>query len=301
MRSSLLTIGAAALLLTACGQATSSSTDTAAATSVPSGTSATSAVDPCAKANLTLVTGGKLTVGTDSPAYPPYFVTDDPTKQDGDPSSGQGFESAVTYAVADTLGFTKNEVEWVTVPFNSSYAPGDKNFDFDINQISITPDRQKAVDFSDGYYIVNQSVVALNGSSIANAKSLADLKGAKLGAQIGTTSLDFINNVIKPTEKPYVYNDTNDAKSALANGQIDGIIVDLPTAYYVTAAEIDNSKIVGQFKAQTGGEQFGLLFAKGNPLVTCINTALASLQSSGQLQKLQDQWLAGAAAPYLTE
>jgi polar amino acid transport system substrate-binding protein len=301
MRSSLLTIGAAALLLTACGQATSSSTDTAAATAVPSGTSATSAVDPCAKANLTLVTGGKLTVGTDSPAYPPYFVTDDPTKQDGDPSSGQGFESAVTYAVADTLGFTKNEVEWVTVPFNSSYAPGDKNFDFDINQISITPDRQKAVDFSDGYYTVNQSVVALNGSSIANAKSLADLKGAKLGAQIGTTSLDFINNVIKPTEKPYVYNDTNDAKSALANGQIDGIIVDLPTAYYVTAAEIDNSKIVGQFKAQTGGEQFGLLFAKGNPLVTCINTALASLQSSGQLQKLQDQWLAGAAAPYFTE
>ena len=199
------------------------------------------------------------------------------------------------------LGFTKNEVEWVTVPFNSSYAPGDKNFDFDINQISITPDRQKAVDFSDGYYTVNQSVVALNGSSIANAKSLADLKGAKLGAQIGTTSLDFINNVIKPTEKPYVYNDTNDAKSALANGQIDGIIVDLPTAYYVTAAEIDNSKIVGQFKAQTGGEQFGLLFAKGNPLVTCINTALASLQSSGQLQKLQDQWLAGAAAPYFTE
>ena len=287
MRSSLLAIGAAALLLTACGQATSSSTDTAAATAVPSGTSATSAVDPCAKANLTLVTGGKLTVGTDTPAYPPYFVTDDPTKKDGDPSSGQGFESAVTYAVAD--------------PFNNSYAPGDKNFDFDINQISITPDRQKAVDFSDGYYTVNQSVVALNGSSIANAKSLADLKGAKLGAQIGTTSLDFINNVIQPTEKPYVYNDTNDAKSALANGQIDGIVVDLPTAYYVTAAEIDNSKIVGQFKAQAGGEQFGLLFAKGNPLVTCINTALASLQSSGELQKLQDQWLAGAAAPYFTE
>ena len=286
MRSSLLAIGAAALLLTACGQATSSSTDTAAATAVPSGTSATSAVDPCAKANLTLVTGGKLTVGTDTPAYP---------------SSGQGFESAVTYAVADKLGFTKNEVQWVTVPFNNSYAPGDKNFDFDINQISITPDRQKAVDFSDGYYTVNQSVVALNGSSIANAKSLADLKGAKLGAQIGTTSLDFINNVIQPTEKPYVYNDTNDAKSALANGQIDGIVVDLPTAYYVTAAEIDNSKIVGQFKAQAGGEQFGLLFAKGNPLVTCINTALASLQSSGELQKLQDQWLAGAAAPYFTE
>jgi polar amino acid transport system substrate-binding protein len=247
------------------------------------------------------VSGGKLTVGTDSPAYPPYFVTDDPTKQDGDPSSGQGFESAVTYALAEQLGFSKNEVEWVTVPFNSSYAPGDKNFDFDINQISITPDRQKAVDFSDGYYTVNQSVVALNDSAIANAKSLADLKGAKLGAQIGTTSLDYITNVIQPAEKPYVYNDTNDAKSALANGQIDGIVVDLPTAFYVTAAEIDNSKIVGQFKAQEGGEQFGLLFGKGNPLVACVNTALAALKASGELQALQDQWMAGASAPYFTE
>jgi polar amino acid transport system substrate-binding protein len=296
-----LTIGAAAVLLSACGQSGTSSTDTSTNAAAPSGTSASTAVDPCAKANLTLVSGGKLTVGTDSPAYPPYFVTDDPTKKDGDPSSGQGFESAVTYAVADKLGFSKNEVEWVTVPFNSSYAPGDKNFDFDINQISITPERQQAVDFSDGYYTVNQSVVALKDSKIANAKSLADLKGAKLGAQIGTTSLDYINNVIQPTEKPYVYNDTNDAKSALANGQIDGIVVDLPTAFYVTAAEIDNSKIVGQFKAQTGGEQFGLLFAKGNPLVACVNTALAALTSSGELQKLQDQWLAGASAPYFTE
>jgi len=296
-----IALGAAAILLTACGQASTASTDASTAVAAPSGTSATSAVDPCAKANLTLVTGGKLTVGTDSPAYPPYFVTDDPTKKDGDPSSGQGFESAVTYAVADKLGFSKNEVEWVTVPFNSSYAPGDKNFDFDVNQISITPERQKAVDFSDGYYTVNQSVVALKDSKIANATSIADLKGAKLGAQIGTTSLDYITNVIQPTEKPYVYNDTNDAKSALANGQIDGIVVDLPTAFYVTAAEIDNSKIVGQFKAQDGGEQFGLLFAKGNPLVTCVNSALAALKSSGDLQKLQDQWLAGAAAPYFTE
>lgn len=298
---SFLAIGAAAVLLTACGQSGTSSSDASTNVAAPSGTSASSAVDPCAKANLTLVRGGKLTVGTDSPAYPPYFVTDDPTKQEGDPSSGQGFESAVTYALAEQLGFSKNEVEWVTVPFNSSYAPGDKNFDFDINQISITPDRQKVVDFSDGYYLVNQSVVALNDSAIANAKSLADLKGAKLGAQIGTTSLDYITNVIQPAEKPYVYNDTNDAKSALANGQIDGIVVDLPTAFYVTAAEIDNSKIVGQFKAQEGGEQFGLLFGKGNPLVSCVNTALASLKSSGALQALQDQWMAGASAPYFSE
>ena len=167
--------------------------------------------------------------------------------------------------MADELGFTSDQVTWVTVPFNKSYAPGDKDFDFDINQISITPKRQKAVDFSDGYYTVNQAVVALEDSPIANATSLAELREAKLGAQVGTTSLDFITNDIQPTQQPLVYNDTNDAKSALEAGQIDGIVVDLPTAYYVTAAEFDNAKIVGQFPAQDGGEQFSLLMAKGSP------------------------------------
>jgi polar amino acid transport system substrate-binding protein len=251
-------------------------------------------MDPCAKENLTLFTPGTLTIGTDSPAYPPYF-------EDDDPSNGEGFESAVAYAVADQLGFGPSDVTWTVVPFNSSYAPGDKEFDFDINQISITPKRQKAVDFSDGYYTVNQAVVALKDSPIASATTLAELQGAKLGAQVGTTSLDYINDVVKPAEQPYVYNDTNDAKSALQNGQIDGIVVDLPTAYYITAAEIDDSLIVGQFPAQEGGEQFGLLFAKGNPLVTCVNAALASLEDSGELQAIQDQWLAGDAAPYFTE
>ena len=187
------------------------------------------------------------------------------------------------------------------MPFNKSYAPGDKDFDFDINQISITPKRQKAVDFSDGYYTVNQAVVALEDSPIANATTLAELQAAKLGAQVGTTSLDFITDVVQPAEQPYVYNDTNDAKSALKNGQIDGIVVDLPTAYYVTAVEIDDSTIVGQFPAQDGGEQFGLLFAKGNPLVSCVNSALDELAASGELQAIQDEWLAGDTAPYFTE
>jgi polar amino acid transport system substrate-binding protein len=229
-------------------------------------------------------------------------VTDDPAKQDaGDPASGQGFESAVAYAVADKLGFAKDEVTWQVVPFNSSYAPGDKAFDFDINQISITPKRQKVVDFSDGYYTVNQAVIALKDSPIANATTLTELQSAKLGAQVGTTSLDFITETIKPAEQPYVYNDTNDAKSALQNGQIDGIVVDLPTAYYITAVEIPKGKIVGQFKAQEGGEQFGLLFQKGNPLVSCVNKAITALKDSGELQQIQDQWLAGNAAPYFTE
>jgi polar amino acid transport system substrate-binding protein len=207
----------------------------------------------------------------------------------------------VAYAVADQLGFTDDQVTWVTVPFNKSYAPGAKDFDFDINQISITPKRQKAVDFSNGYYTVNQAVVALKDSPIANATTLAELQAAKLGAQVGTTSLDFITDVVQPADQPYVYNDTNDAKSALNNGQIDGIVVDLPTAYYVTAVEIDDSTIVGQFPAQEGGEQFGLLFAKGNPLVSCVNSALDELAASGELQAIQDEWLAGDTAPYFTE
>jgi len=293
-----LTIAAASLLLAACGQ---ESTPSAASTAAASTAASASATDECSPANLTTVTGGQLTIGTDSPAYPPYFVTDDTTKENGDPASGQGFESAVAYKVAEGLGFTKDQVKWEVVPFNSSYAPGEKNFDFDINQISITPERQKVVDFSDGYYTVNQAVVALADSPIANATSLTELQKANLGAQVGTTSAKFIDDVVKPTNQAQIFNDTNDAKSAMQAGQIDGLVVDLPTAYYITAAEIENSKIVGQFAAQEGGEQFGLLFAKGNPLVTCVNKVLADLKSSGELQKIQDQWLAGASAPYIKQ
>jgi polar amino acid transport system substrate-binding protein len=276
----------AALALAGCA----SEADTTASSASP--TPATSA--DCTAENLQTLTPGTLTIGTDSPAYPPYFVDDDP-------SNGEGFESAVAYAVAGQLGFTNEQVTWVTVPFNKSYAPGAKDFDFDINQISITPKRAKAVDFSEGYYTVNQAVVALKDSPIAGATSLQELQEAKLGAQVGTTSLDFITETIQPTQQPMVYNDTNDAKSALEAGQIDGIVVDLPTAYYVTAAEFDNAKIVGQFPAQDGGEEFGLLMAKGSPLVTCVNWALTNLKESGELQQIQDEWLVGKDAPYFTE
>ena len=293
-----LTLAAASLLLAACGQG---STPSAASTAAASTAASSAATDECSPANLTTVTGGQLTIGTDSPAYPPYFVTDDATKENGDPASGQGFESAVAYAVAEGLGFTADQVKWEVVPFNSSYAPGEKNFDFDINQISITPDRQKVVDFSDGYYTVNQAVVALADSPIAGATTLAELQKANLGAQVGTTSAAFIDDVVQPENQAQIFNDTNDAKSAMQAGQIDGLVVDLPTAYYITAVEIENSKIVGQFAAQEGGEQFGLLFAKGNPLVTCVNKVLADLKASGELQAIQDQWLAGESAPYFKE
>lgn len=295
-------LAASALLLAACSSgdggdtaAETSAEETAAEETVAEETSAEEATsDVCAKENLILVNGDTLTIGTDSPAYPPYFVDDDPT-------NGQGFESAVAYAVAEGLGFGADEVTWEVVPFNSSYAPGVKTFDFDINQISITPERAEAVDFSDGYYTVNQAVVSLNDSAITNATSLAELQGAKLGAQVGTTSLQFITDYVQPAAEPFVYNDTNDAKSALQNGQIDAIVVDLPTAYYITAVEIEDSKILGQFPAQEGGEQFGLLFEKGNPLVGCVNQVLTDLSASGELQAIQDEWLAGAAAPYFTE
>ena len=261
-----------------------------------SASSASAAPSDCTPAAMQTYTSGMLTIGTDTPAYPPYFENNDPT-------NGQGLESALAYAVADKLGFAKAAVKWTVVPFNSSYAPGPKKFDFDINQISITPDRAKVVDFSEGYYTVNQAVVTLKTSKIANATSLAELQSAKLGAQVGTTSLSFITDYVKPGAQPYVYNDTNDAKKALATGQIDGIVVDLPTAYYITAAEIDNSKIVGLFPAQEGptSEQFGMLFAKGSPLVKCIDWALASLKSAGTLKTIQDQWLAGADAPYFKQ
>ncbi len=278
----------------AASSAASSAAASEAASAAASASASAAAVDECSKDNLTLLTPGTLTIGTDSPAYPPYF-------EDDDPSNGKGFESAVSYAVAKQLGFSPQEVTWVTVPFNKSYAPGAKDFDFDINQISITPKRQKAVDFSDGYYTVNQAVVARKDSPIANATTLAELQAAKLGAQVGTTSLDFINTVVKPAEQPYVYNDTNDAKSALNAGQIDAIVVDLPTAYYITAVEMPKAKIVGQFEATADGEQFGLLFAKGNPLVTCVNKALAALSDSGELKAIQDQWLAGDTAPYFQQ
>ena len=286
-----VSVGAAALLLAACAQEPTATQSSAPAASVPASASASTALDDCAPENLTTIEAGKLTIGTDSPAYPPYF-------EDEDPTNGRGFESAVAYAVAKGLGFTDKNVVWQTVPFNSSYAPGDKTFDFDINQISITPERQKVVDFSDGYYTVNQAVVALNDSPIAKATTIDELRKAKLGAQVGTTSLEFINQVVQPEAEVQVFNDTNDAKSAMQNGQIDGLVVDLPTAYYITAAEIENSKIVGQFPAQEGGEQFGLLFAKGNPLVTCVNKVLADLSASGELKQIQDQWLAGTTAPY---
>jgi polar amino acid transport system substrate-binding protein len=244
----------------------------------------------CATENLPLRTAGTLTIGTDSPAYDPWFTKNDPT-------NGEGYESAVAYAVAEQLGFAADQVTWVKVPFNSSYKPGDKEFDFDINQISITPARAEVVDFSDGYYSAAQAVVALKGSAIADVTSIADLADYELGAQTGTTSLTAIRDVIQPAAEPAVFEDTNAAKQALLNGQVDGILADLPTAFYISAVEIPDSAIIGQFQPESGEqEEFGMLFEKGSALVPCVNAALAALEGDGTLAEMEQKWLSDAVS-----
>ena len=246
--------------------------------------SASSSAASCAKGDLPTKKSGTLTVGTDSPAYDPWFSEDDPT-------NGKGFESAVAYAVADQLGFEKSQVSWVRVPFNNSYAPGAKSFDFDINQISITPERAKVVDFSQGYYSAAQAVVALKKDKV-QAGSLADLAKLRLGAQTGTTSLTAIRDQIKPSQQPRIFTNTNTAKQALLNGQVDAIVADLPTAFFISAAEIEGSTILGQFQPTAGDqEEFGLLLEKGNPLRSCLDEALTSLEDDGTLADLKTKWL----------
>jgi len=288
----MLTTGLAAVLasaLAACAPAKDASTET-------SGSAAASAsASNCTPAQLKTLAAGKLTFGTDDPVYPPWFA-------DNKPESGQGFESAVAYAVATKLGYTKDQVTWTRVTFNNAIAPGPKKYDIDINEFSITEDRKKAVDFSSPYYDVTQAVITTKTSKIAGAKSVADLKGTKLGAQVGTTSLRAISEVIKPTVDRQVFNNNDDAKKALQNGQIDGLVVDLPTAFYITSAELANGVIVGQLPQPSGTpEQFGLVLDKGSALTGCVSQAVDALRSDGTLKTAETQYLAGVAgAPVLS-
>jgi len=248
---------------------------------------------PCAKDTLQTTTAGKLTVATDQPAYEPWVVGDKP-------ESGEGFEAAVAYAVAEKLGYAQGDVVWTRVPFNNAIAPGPKAFDFDINQFSITPERRKAVDFSSPYYLVRQTVIALKTSPVASATAVSALASAKLGAQVGTTSLQAINDVIKPTTQAAVYNTNEDAKKALQNGTIDGLVVDLPTAFFITAVEVPEAKIVGQLPQVGTPEAFGLLLDKGSSLTACVSQAVDGLRDDGTLKELETKWLAQVGAPELT-
>ena len=295
----LLLLAVAAFSVAACGGDDEEGAAVAPETTPAETGAAETTADECAKEELTLVNEGQLTIGTDNPAFPPWFQDAegapwDPTTE----PTGQGYEAAVAYAVAEELGFTEDEVQWVVVPFDRAFAPGPKDFDFDINQVSFLPERDEAVDFSESYYDVEQAVVTLRSSDFANPSSLEDLKGAKLGAQVGTTSLNAINEVIQPDQEPSVFSTNNDAITALRNGQIDGIVVDYPTSLFVTAVQVPRGTVVGRLPAE-GQEYFGLVFEEGNPLRDCVNEALASLRDAGTLDEIAQEWIEGSAPPVL--
>jgi polar amino acid transport system substrate-binding protein len=315
MRRTLPVIGLllASLTLGACvGGAGTTPSPSSAAPSVAPSTAASVApsvapsANPCAKDALKLTAAGKLTIGTDNPAYPPFY--DIPAGgaskpwEAGDPTDGKGFESAFAYALADKLGFAKTDVVWIVVPFDNSFAPGTKKFDLDVNQVSYTAARATTVDMSDGYYTLNQSIVALKANALASVTSIAAMKAFKFGAQIGTTSLDTINNVIAPTAAAKVYTTNDDAIAGLRAKGIDGLVVDLPTAFYVTSAQVSNSAIVGQFPAPTGAtaEHYSVVLAKGSALTSCVNAAIATMTSDGTLDAITKEWLSDkASAPVL--
>jgi len=283
--TSVVAVTVAALGLAACAPTDSGS---GSATTAPATTQATSA------AALATVTTGKLTIATSEPAYEPWMVGDDPT-------NGKGYETAVAYAVADKLGFAKDDVVWVRQTFDQLIAPGVKNFDFAINQVSITDERKASVDFSSSYYDTAQAVVTIKGSKAETAKSLADLKSVKIGAMVGTTSLTAAQESIAPTTQVQVFNDNDQLTQALTAGLVDAIVLDLPTALYVANAQLNDGVLVGQLpNSSAGGDQFGLVLDKGSSLTPAVTAAVDALRSAGTLDALQQQWLTDAAgAPVL--
>ena len=289
---SLTTLAAVALLATsfaACAPAEKTATDPEV-----DATSAEPSADACTPDPMETIADATLTIATDDPAYEPWFI-------DNDPTNGEGYEAAVGYAIAEQLGYTAEQVTWVKVPFNKVVQPGPKEFDLDLNQVSITEPRRKAVDFSSGYYDVVQTVITNKGSAIDGVTSIAELADSKLGAQVGTTSYTAITDQIQPSEDPAVFDTNDQAVQALNNGQIDGIVVDLPTAYFMTAVQLDNGTIVGQLPLIEGEpEQFGAVLAKGSALTGCITGAVDALREDGTLDQLNVEWLEQQGAPELS-
>ena len=289
---------AVAMFAAACG----GSTPTASPSASPSSDSA------CAPENLALKTAGVLTLSTDNPAYSPWFQGGNEGSTvwigdyNNDPAKGQGYEGAVAYAIAEKLGFGPDKVTWIVTAFDQAFAPGEKAFDLLLNQVSIKAERAEAIDFSDGYYDVAQGVVTVEGSPIAGATSIAELKGAKLGTQIGTTSYDAIINIIQPDEEPAVFNTMDEAVAALDAGQIDGIVADVPTTFYMRDAQLSGGVIIGQLAGtDAGAEQFGVVLQKNSPLTACVNTAIDALKTDGTLDALLLEWIGGAGSAPIIE
>ena len=275
-------VAASALFLSACSS--SSETAESAAPTAP-------AASECSAETLQTLTTGKLAIATGEPAYYPWVIDDAP-------ESGAGFEAAVAYAVATELGFGAEDVSWVRTTFDGAITPGAKDFDFNLQQFSITEERKAAVDFSTPYYSAPQAIVSYAGSPIEGKTTIEEIKGAKLGAGVGTTSLDAISTVFG--SEPQAFNDNAAAVAALKNGQIDGIVVDLPTAFYLSGVEVEGGIIVGQLPSTGDGDNFGLLLAKDSPITSCVSQAVDAIRASGELDEITAKWLSTeAGAPVL--
>jgi polar amino acid transport system substrate-binding protein len=285
-------LAAGALVLAACGDddEESSATEPPAATDAPPATDAPAATEPaaggsaadCAAGNT--IEEGVLTIATGEPAFPPYVIND------ATPEDGQGFEAAVAMAVARELGFEGDAVTWVRTPFDAAIAPGPKDFDFNLQQYTITPERAEMVDFSQGYYTAPQAIFGLADSPAASAQTLADLQGLAIGVAAGTTSVTYVEEVIQPEQAPLIFNDNAAAKQALESNQIDAVVSDLPTALYITAVEIEGTTVFGQIEG-SGTDEFGLLLAKDSPLTQCVDIALQTLKDSGELEAITTEWM----------
>jgi len=298
-------LAAVALSLAACsgGGATAAPTDTQAPTAVVTATPSETP-NPCTPANLATLTAGTLTVGADNPAYPPYYEPTDPKPagsiwEFGDPTNGKGLESTTAYAIAEALGYADTAVTWVAAPFNSAIQPGPKTFDIYLTQVSYSAERATATDLSDGYFDLNQAVVALGDNPIAKVTTQAGLAAFKLGAPVGTTSYQYIVDNIKPTNEPAVYDTLDAAVQALNVKQIDGIVVDLPTAFYMRDAQLTGGVIVGSLPTAGAVEHFSVLLTKGSPLTACVNVALGSMKGDGTMKAIVDEWISGQGAPEL--
>ena len=309
-----ITTGLLALVLAACssGGASPSASEVApseaasVAPSEPASAEPSPSADACAKESLATKTAGTLTIGADNPAFPPYFqppaegqAATEPWEL-GDPTNGQGFEAATALAIADALGFTQAEVTWVPVPFNNAIQPGPKDFDLYLTQVSFSEERAQAVDLSDGYFDLNQSVVGVAGTPIDDVTTVAGLKDFKLAAPIGTTSLTYITDTIQPTQEPAVFDTLDAAVQAVNSGQADGVVVDLPTAFFITAVQMDNGTIVGTLPTVGEVEHFSVVLDLDSPLTDCVNGAIAQITDDGTLAAITDEWITGQGAPALT-
>jgi polar amino acid transport system substrate-binding protein len=304
LRSSIALLGVVLIAGCTSGGASpsASAAASASASAAPSVVASPSAsAEACAKDSLEVMTPGTLTIGADNPAFPPYFSDDppDPDWEIGNPNNGKGFESTVAYEIAKRLGFEADEVTWVPVAFNSAIAPGDKPYDMYLTQVSYSEERAEAIDLSDGYLDQSQTVIALADNPIASVTSVEGLKAFRLGAPVGTTSYDYIVENIQPTTEPSVYDTLDAAIQALAVDQIDGVLVDLPTAFYATAVQLENGTIVGTLPTVGEVEHFSVALDKDSPLTDCVNTAIAAMKADGTLQAITDEWITGAGAPEL--